>query len=67
MKAPTIMTSKMNKTKIIAGPIALEPQPLFMFLSSFICLFINIVWLKYSLCEYSNLFFNIFTVIINNV
>ncbi len=67
MKAPTIITNNMNNTKIIAGPNAFEPQPLFISHSSFICLFTNIVWLNYSICEYSNLFFNIFIAIIKNV
>ncbi len=46
MNAPTMMTNRINNTKIIA---ALKPVPhpqLFINHSSFICLFTYILWLK---------------------
>ena len=44
MNAPTMMINKINRTKMIAAPKPFPHPQLFINHSSFICLFINIVW-----------------------
>lgn len=63
MNAPTMMTNRINNTKIMA---ALKPVPhpqLFINHSSFICLFTYILWLMAKLVRDKNpevFFFSIF-------